>query len=65
MPRPTNKAQLLSAMQQEHEALDKALKYISRHKKVWKTTGSEIARHYLAQLQEAGSGKKRAKAKIA
>jgi peptidoglycan/xylan/chitin deacetylase (PgdA/CDA1 family) len=46
-------------------ALDKALKYISRHKKVWKTTGSEIARHYLAQLQDACSGKKRAKAKIA
>ena len=31
-------------------ALDTALKYISKHKKVWKATGSEIARHYLAQL---------------
>lgn len=29
MPRPTNKAQLLSAMQQEHEALDKALAALS------------------------------------
>ena len=30
-------------------ALDAALKYICKHKKVWKATGSEIARHYLAQ----------------
>jgi hypothetical protein len=31
-------------------ALDAALKYICKHKKVWKATGSEIARHYRAQL---------------
>jgi len=30
-------------------ALDRALAYISRHEKVWKATGSEIAQHYLAQ----------------
>jgi peptidoglycan/xylan/chitin deacetylase (PgdA/CDA1 family) len=41
-------------------AFDKALKYISKHKKVWKTTGSEIARHYLAQLKDAGGAKKKA-----
>jgi hypothetical protein len=39
-------------------ALDAALKYISRHKKVWKATGSEIARHYLAQLDQAASAKR-------
>jgi len=38
-------------------ALDKALKYICQHKKVWKATGSEIARHYLTQLKDGGSGK--------
>jgi allantoinase len=32
-------------------ALDKALKYICKHKRVWKTTGAEIARHYLAQAK--------------
>jgi peptidoglycan/xylan/chitin deacetylase (PgdA/CDA1 family) len=42
-------------------AFDKALKYISKHKKVWKATGSEIARHYLAQLEGSSSGKKKAK----
>jgi allantoinase len=31
-------------------AFDEALKYICKHKKVWKATGSEIASHYLAQL---------------
>ena len=31
-------------------AFDAALKYICKHKKVWKATGSEIARHYLAQM---------------
>jgi peptidoglycan/xylan/chitin deacetylase (PgdA/CDA1 family) len=41
-------------------AFDKALKYISKHKKVWKATGSEIARHYLAQLKDAGGDKKAA-----
>jgi peptidoglycan/xylan/chitin deacetylase (PgdA/CDA1 family) len=38
-------------------ALDAALKYISKHKKVWKATGSEIARHYLAQLKGGSPGK--------
>jgi peptidoglycan/xylan/chitin deacetylase (PgdA/CDA1 family) len=32
-------------------AFDRALKHISKHKKVWKTTGAEIAQHYLAQLK--------------
>ncbi len=42
-------------------ALDKALKYISKHRKVWKATGSEIARHFNAQMQGgAGAKKKRA-----
>jgi hypothetical protein len=40
-------------------ALDKALKYISKHKKVWKTTGSEIAAHYTAQLSGARLERKR------
>jgi allantoinase len=31
-------------------ALDKALDYICRHDGVWRTTGSEIAEHYRAQL---------------
>jgi len=35
-------------------AFDAALKYICKHKKVWKATGSEIAEHYLAQF---GGGK--------
>jgi peptidoglycan/xylan/chitin deacetylase (PgdA/CDA1 family) len=39
-------------------ALDKALKYICKHKKVWKATGSEIARHYLAQLKAGASGER-------
>ena len=43
-------------------ALDAALKYICKHKKVWKATGSEIARHYLAQL-EGGAAKTKAPAK--
>jgi allantoinase len=38
-------------------ALDKALKYISKHKKVWKATGSEIAQHYLAQAKDGGAAK--------
>jgi hypothetical protein len=38
-------------------ALDAALKYISKHKKVWKATGSEIASHYLAQLESGKAGK--------
>ncbi len=40
-------------------ALDAALKYICKHKKVWKATGSEIARHYLAQLKAGSSAKKK------
>ena len=38
-------------------AFDAALKYICKHKKVWKATGSEIARHYLAQLKGGAAGK--------
>ena len=34
-------------------ALDAALDYISRHDRVWKATGAEIARHYRAQLRQA------------
>ena len=33
-------------------ALDAALDYICRHAGVWRTTGSEIAEHYLAQAQD-------------
>jgi allantoinase len=32
------------------DAFDAALGYISRHGKVWKTTGADIARHYRAQV---------------
>jgi allantoinase len=32
-------------------AFDKALEYICSHQRVWKATGAEIARHYLAQLK--------------
>ncbi len=35
------------------DALDDALAYISRHDRVWKATGSEIARHYRAQAGKA------------
>jgi peptidoglycan/xylan/chitin deacetylase (PgdA/CDA1 family) len=38
-------------------ALDAALKYISKHKKVWKTTGSEIAKHYRAHLKGIAKAK--------
>ena len=38
------------------KAFDEALKYICKHKKVWKATGSEIAEHYLAQMQAAPAG---------
>jgi peptidoglycan/xylan/chitin deacetylase (PgdA/CDA1 family) len=41
-------------------ALDRALKYISRHKKVWKATGAEICRHYLAQVKAGGAPKRKA-----
>ncbi len=33
------------------DAFDAALAYICRHKHVWLATGSEIARHYVAQAQ--------------
>jgi peptidoglycan/xylan/chitin deacetylase (PgdA/CDA1 family) len=42
---------------------ERALKYISKHKKVWKATGSEIARHYIAQMKDGGSAKKTLKKK--
>jgi peptidoglycan/xylan/chitin deacetylase (PgdA/CDA1 family) len=41
------------------DALDAALKYICKHKKVWKATGSEIARHYRAQLNSKTTKKGR------
>jgi peptidoglycan/xylan/chitin deacetylase (PgdA/CDA1 family) len=37
-------------------ALDAALEYICRHEGVWRTTGSEIARHYVSQLDKTPSG---------
>ena len=40
----------LTGMPYRIGALDAALKYICKHKKVWKATGSEIARHYRAQF---------------
>jgi peptidoglycan/xylan/chitin deacetylase (PgdA/CDA1 family) len=46
------------------DAFDAALKYICKHKRVWKATGSEIIRHYHAQMKEqAASNKKSAKQK--
>ena len=42
----------LTGMPYRIGALDAALKYICKHKNVWKATGSEIARHYRAQLKE-------------
>ena len=42
----------LTGMPYRIGALDAALKYICRHSKVWKATGSEIARHYRAQLRD-------------
>jgi hypothetical protein len=33
------------------DALDAALAYICRHARVWKATGSEIARHYRTQIE--------------
>ena len=32
------------------DAFDAALGYICNHARVWKATGSEIARHYLTQV---------------
>ena len=45
-------------------ALDAALKYICKHKKVWKATGSEIARHYVAQVEDGVSAKKKSATEI-
>ena len=33
------------------DAFDAALAYICRHPRVWRATGSEIARHYRAQAK--------------
>ena len=33
------------------DAFDAALAYICRHERVWKTTGAEIARHYVAAIK--------------
>jgi peptidoglycan/xylan/chitin deacetylase (PgdA/CDA1 family) len=40
------------------KAFDDALKYICKHKKVWKATGSEIARHYMAQMGGTSTARK-------
>jgi allantoinase len=48
----------LTGMPYRIAALDAALKYICKHKKIWKATGSEIARHYRAQLKGAGPARK-------
>jgi peptidoglycan/xylan/chitin deacetylase (PgdA/CDA1 family) len=49
----------LTGMPYRIDALDAALKYICKHKKVWKATGSEIARHYGTQVKgETPAGKK-------
>jgi peptidoglycan/xylan/chitin deacetylase (PgdA/CDA1 family) len=42
----------LTGMPYRIGALDAALKYICKHKKVWKATGSEIARHFRAQAKD-------------
>jgi len=54
----------LTGMPYRIGALDAALKYICKHKKVWKATGSEIARHYRAHstgslLKEKKSARKK------
>ncbi len=41
----------LTGMPYRIGALDAALKYICKHRGVWKATGLEIARHYRAQLK--------------
>jgi peptidoglycan/xylan/chitin deacetylase (PgdA/CDA1 family) len=48
----------LTGMPYRIAALDAALKYICKHKKIWKATGSEIARHYRAQLKDAAPVKR-------
>ena len=49
----------LTGMPYRIGALDAALKYICKHKKVWKATGSEIARHYRARLKRTARRRKR------
>jgi len=39
----------LSGLPHRIGALDVALAYICRHEGVWRATGSEISRHFLAQ----------------
>ena len=39
------------------DAFDAALGYISRHDRVWKATGAEIARHFRAQAEQWAEGK--------
>jgi len=56
MPRPTNKAQLLSATQQEHEALDKSLEFLTpdqltRVSKTTKWSIKDVLAHLLAWEQ--------------
>ena len=41
----------ISGVPHRIDALDAALEYICKHHGVWRTTGSEIARHYVAQLK--------------
>ena len=41
----------LTGMPYRIDAFDAALQYICRHEGVWRATGSEIARHYLAQVE--------------
>jgi hypothetical protein len=49
----------LTGMPYRIGALDEALEYICKHSKVWKATGSDIARHYRAQLKDGASAEKR------
>ena len=49
----------LTGMPYRIDALDAALKYICKHKKVWKATGVEIARHYCLQLKGGTSKEKK------
>jgi allantoinase len=42
----------LTGMPYRIDAFDAALEYICRHEGVWRATGSEITRHYRAQLEK-------------
>jgi len=53
----------LTGMPYRIGALDAALKYICKHKKVWKATGSEIARHFRAQVKDGAAPVKRSASK--